>query len=386
MRFSKFPAGVTSSPVLATCSLAAVGVWTRLFDQADPSGFVRANPGDSLDEMVVALARGDASVALTAFGELVDRGVVVTEDGAVFLPQVAGLVAEASRVAGPRGGKSSTERSRARRARLRGEGATDADATTHATGCNDPCNGGATGDATGVQRAIPLHATDGNEGGALDKTTANTGDSSRSNLGAAVGATGDATDATGSYREKEREKERGPVAPVQAPLLVLESEPVKPKAPKPAKPKADPMPWTIREMLDALSERANGRVLGSDFSRHHAPPLTDVIRELHSKGYGLDDLRLTGEWIGRGGGLHFLTSGVTVSYIAKGGNVLDAIQGAKGWAANGRPSSVGGSRAAPPAPDGGPPKRPPPPPDTMPPAVVARPKFMTSLPRKEVGT
>lgn len=96
------------------------------------------------------------------------------------------------------------------------------------------------------------------------------------------------------------------------------------------------MPFTIAELLAALAERAKGRVTTSPFPRGLAAPITALIRECEAQGVGLEDARLVGEWIGAGA-LAFMSEGIGPNWVAKTGNLFDAVGKARGWRDQGRP-------------------------------------------------
>lgn len=106
----------------------------------------------------------------------------------------------------------------------------------------------------------------------------------------------------------------------------------------PRAPKAGPvpMPWTIAAHLAELDAASCGRVVISPFDDTFSKPLTATIRSLSASGCTLRDVALAGEWI-NAGGLGFMTDGVGLAWLAKGGNVSDAIGKARVWDANGRP-------------------------------------------------
>ncbi len=96
------------------------------------------------------------------------------------------------------------------------------------------------------------------------------------------------------------------------------------------------MPWTIAAMLSTLDDESDGRVVTAPFDDRLASSLTAVIRSLAKAECTLDDVALAGAWIGAGG-LAFMSDGVSLPWLAKIGNLSDAIGKARRWDEDGRP-------------------------------------------------
>lgn len=98
----------------------------------------------------------------------------------------------------------------------------------------------------------------------------------------------------------------------------------------------DPMPCSVRDLLIALREGSVDRILTEPFVANLAVPITLVIRELAEAKVVLPaEARLVGEYVACGGLAWQEPLGLL--WIAKSGNLADAIAKARAWDKGGRP-------------------------------------------------
>lgn len=311
MQWLKLPHGITGGPVLATCSLFALGVWVRLFDASDPEGWVARNDGDTNDELVTALCHRDP-LALDGLRELTRKGIVTATDRGVFVPQRVGVGTDgtAPQGSGSRGGKSPADRAKAYRER-RANGTVTAPVTGERHGSVTGSVTDANGSIRDGERATRDASQDTVTAHVVTERPVGTSDSGS--------VTGSVTAVTGS-RVEEREENRGEESgkesvtdtAVTAPptTLVLSSPPAvaKPKRSKPA-PLPDPVPMAgslARRVFDAIAADSALSVVvegPGDFAHRitadGAYPGVDVLAEVRRAGLWLASN--PGRWNSRAG-------------------------------------------------------------------------------------
>jgi hypothetical protein len=104
------------------------------------------------------------------------------------------------------------------------------------------------------------------------------------------------------------------------------------------------MPFTIREMLDAL-DGASPKLLVKPYDPAYSKPLTAAIRSAGALGYGMDDIRLAAEYC-KAGGLNWAAEPLQVNWLAKGGSLTTLLGRVRAWRDRGKPpfSQPGGSQ------------------------------------------
>jgi hypothetical protein len=90
------------------------------------------------------------------------------------------------------------------------------------------------------------------------------------------------------------------------------------------------MPWTLAELTATLDEASAGKIVVAPFVAALAPPLTLVVRQLAAQNVTLDDIRVVGEWV-KAGGCDWMRDPIGLSWLAKAGNLADAVGKARAW-------------------------------------------------------
>jgi hypothetical protein len=106
----------------------------------------------------------------------------------------------------------------------------------------------------------------------------------------------------------------------------------KPKPPPKPKPEQPQLPFQIADALKALAEASKGKIITAPFDKAFAAPLTEAIRE-HPD---LTDWRLVGEHAAAGA-FAWMHDPPGLRWLAKSGNLADAIGKAKAWERSGKP-------------------------------------------------
>jgi hypothetical protein len=95
-------------------------------------------------------------------------------------------------------------------------------------------------------------------------------------------------------------------------------------------------PWAIKDLLAALRDKCAGRVATEPWDVRMAKPLWAVVDACVAADVTLDDVRLAGEWLAAGG-LGYRDD-LGIPWIAKTGELLNAVAKARVWAEAGRGS------------------------------------------------
>ncbi len=90
-------------------------------------------------------------------------------------------------------------------------------------------------------------------------------------------------------------------------------------------PAAEPLPWTVAELILAFKRGAGDRFV-DDFDRKLAKPLTELIRRLHEAGKNLTDVEAAGRYVST------WSHPVSAFWLARDGALWDAIAKARGGA------------------------------------------------------
>lgn len=135
-----------------------------------------------------------------------------------------------------------------------------------------------------------------------------------------------------TLRERERERERVSVQGEHEGGLA------------PVVPLRPPLPFTVKALLDTLSEHSQGRFAAGTFDERLAKPITEVIRACGKQGHTLADVELAARWLAGGGLAYRGTLGPL--WVAKTGELIEAINLARAAAARG-PQRAPGKRPDP---------------------------------------
>lgn len=100
-------------------------------------------------------------------------------------------------------------------------------------------------------------------------------------------------------------------------------------------PVMDDLPWSIEQMLSTIAQHARGRFQASPFDGRLTEALVATVRACERSGVTLADLELAGGWLGSGGLAY--RSDLGAAWLARPGNLLDAIAAARAWSGSGKP-------------------------------------------------
>lgn len=296
-RWVKLPVELVWDPRVLTVSLAARGLLLSLLALSDGDGVFRVAPGTTPEQSLAAVAC--VPDARPQIEELTQRGLVLLgADSVALLTRTQHQETEAGK------GKSSAERVRAYRQRQRA--VTEPVVTSNVT---DTVTGNVTV-TTNVTPDVTEPVTVGNDGCNDDVTPPKAKNPAQKSL-LNDDVTGCNDDVTPLERKKEkRERKKVP--------------------PKPPSGGQEPMPWTLAELTAALDEASGGKIVVAPFVAALAPPLTLVVRQLAAQNVTLDDVRVVGEWV-KAGGCDWMRDPIGLSWLAKAGNLADAVGKARAW-------------------------------------------------------
>ncbi len=162
---------------------------------------------------------------------------------------------------------------------------------------------------------------------------------------------------TGSHTPVPAAEPEPDADPVAMPPTV--PEPMPPMTPAPELPLAKvvplrgpdrpPLPFTIAQLVETLQRTSAGRFDGTSFVDAQIRPITETIRACADKGVTLVDVAAVGAWLA-GGGMAWRKELLGPSWLAKPGQLLEAVMSARATARPpaptiSAPATTGESRA-----------------------------------------
>lgn len=104
-------------------------------------------------------------------------------------------------------------------------------------------------------------------------------------------------------------------------------------------PSMDDLPFSVEVMLATVAAQSGGRFASAPFDGRLTAEMVATIRACERAGATVEDLSLVGTWLAKGG-LDYRRD-LGPAWVARPGNLLDAIANARAWAAQGKPDLVG---------------------------------------------